>query len=400
MNFKKIIYASLLVAIIVLTSSCGSENNNSQPKQIEKDTIAIVDSVPKEIKESIVINRKYDDLAKYISGVNPVEMDSAMIKKDVWKKYASNIQSNWLRMDSTKLQKIIRWSNSELDAFNDSIQTVFYPFSGADFLNAYSFFPSAKQFILVGLEPGGTLPELNASINNDSLSNYFYRMNTSLYAILNFSFFRTQSMSKDFKNTDLNGTIHLILVFMTRTGNSIVDIKPIALKQSGEVVSYSSFEARGKDTLRNKGIEISFVDKDSVIKKTYYFSINLADDPFKKNQSFVNFINNQSQVATYIKSASYLMHKDYFSHIRNLILSKSDFVLQDDSGIPYRFYKDSIWSGSFYGKYSGTIPMFSGFVQKDMQVAYDSIYKPKPLDFGIGYKHRKGESNMQLFKKK
>jgi len=397
--FKAIIYFILPIILF----ACGAEENTARKLN---DTINKNDSSglkvanDKKIDSSIIINKSYDDLASYIAGLTPLEFDSALLNKKAWKNYSDNISKNWLKTDSTKIQKIKKWSAEELKEINENTHTVFYPFSGADILNSYSFFPSAKKYILVGLEPVGTLPVINSSLHNDSLSNYFYKINKSLYEVMNFSFFITKNMRLDFKDKDLDGTIHLILIFLKRTQNSIVNIKPIALTHQGEVVSYSSFKESKKDTLTNRGVEIDFVDKDSVLKKVYYFSINLANQLFDKNTSFHSFINRQGDsVVTYIKSASYLMHKPYFTTIRELILNKSNYVLQDDSGIPVKYFDSSKWNTFLYGTYNGTLPMFSAHKQSDLVSIYDSL-KAKPLDFGIGYKHRVGQSNLMLFKKK
>ena len=48
----------------------------------------------------------------------------------------------------------------------------------------------------------------------------------------------------------------------------------------------------------------------------------------------VAYIKQIGITSTYLKSASYLMHRPTFSIIRNLILSESENILQDDSGIP------------------------------------------------------------------
>ncbi len=108
--------------------------------------------------------------------------------------------------------------------------------------------------------------------------------------------------------------------------------------------------------------------------------------------------NQEGEMITYVKSASYLMHKSHFSAVRNLIIDKSNYVLEDDSGIPLKFFDAKTWQPFLYGTYSGTIPMFSGFYQKDLKSAYDSL-SHKSLDFGIGYKHKMGQSNLLLFKK-
>ncbi len=389
---------SLFVAL-ALFASCG---NNSKPKTSGlSDSIKISDSTAikssrEEVKVISPINPVYNDVAKYIAGL-PLQsanvIDSALTNNPAWKEYSTNFSKSWMKLDTTKIRKMKIWRDNELK--NVTSKTVFYPFSGADFLNGFTFFPSADKYIMVGLEPVGTLPNFHKGLSKDSLSTYFYQVHQSLYAIMNFSFFRTISMKSDFKNKDMNGTIHLILLFMERTGNSITDIKPVDVNEKGEIVGVEN-----GSSVSNKGVEIDFVNSDSVLKKVYYFSVNLDNDHLNKNQNFITLINQQNDVVTYIKSASYLMHESYFTSIRDLILRKSNYILEDDSGIPYRYFKTNEWTSTFYGKYSGAISLFPNKFQKDLDSCYKHNASPKPLDFGIGYKYKLGESNLLFFKKK
>ena len=97
-----------------------------------------------------------------------------------------------------------------------------------------------------------------------------------------------------------------------------------------------------------------------------------------------------------------MLHKPYFSVIRKAILDKSKYVLQDDSGIPVRFYNATAWNHQYYGTYDAPINLFKNFLQKDLKMAYDSTEKTlvKPLEFGIGYDYKLNESNLMLFSKK
>lgn len=390
---------SFLIAIIFLIG-CGqnTKTNNDNKSDTTKVTTSIKIKVGREeVKVIPPVNPLYDDVAKYMAGM-PLQssnvIDSTLTNNPSWKEFSTRFNKSWSKLDSTHLNKMIAWREKELKEVTS--KTVFYPFSGADFLNGFIFFPKADKYIMVGLEPVGTLPNFHKGLSKDSLSAYFYKVNQSLYAIINFSFFRTISMKSDFKNKDLNGTIHLILLFMERTGNSIVDIKPVDINEKGEIVAVQNRNLVSS----NNGVEIDFVNKDSVLKKAYYFSVNLDNDHLNKNQNFTTFINQQNGVVTYIKSASYLMHESYFTSIRDLILNKSNYVLEDDSGIPYRYFKTNEWTPAFYGKYTGAISLFPNKFQKDLDSCYKNTTSPKPLNFGIGYKYKVGESNLLFFKKK
>lgn len=70
--------------------------------------------------------------------------------------------------------------------------------------------------------------------------------------------------------------------------------------------------------------------------------------------------------------------------IRDVVLAKSNFIMQDDSGIPYRFFPPEVWSTQLYGSYTAPIALFSEHAEADLAEAYTSD-KVKKLPFRIGY---------------
>jgi hypothetical protein len=77
------------------------------------------------------------------------------------------------------------------------------------------------------------------------------------------------------------------------------------------------------------------------------------------------------------------MHKSYFSGIRDLLLAKSTYILQDDSAIPYRCFNTTIWDITLYGTYAGPIEMFKEHFEDDLAAAYRR--KGEKINFRFGY---------------
>jgi hypothetical protein len=206
-------------------------------------------------------------------------------------------------------------------------------------------------------------------------------------------------MEEDFATKELNGAVQLISIFMQRSGHSIQAIDEISLDTLGQIIlidhpSYAS---------GSKGVHITCINnKSKKVKDVYYFSCDISDLGLSKNKRMKAFVKSLPMVNTYLKSASYLLHKPYFSLIRSAILDKSKYVLQDDSGIPVRFFDANLWNHQYYGTYDAPINLFRNFLQKDLRMAYDSTEKSmiKPLSFGIGYDYKLNESNLMLFSKK
>ncbi|MFI5150294.1 MAG: hypothetical protein ACHQRM_11225 [Bacteroidia bacterium] len=405
MQYKSNLFACLSLSIFLFACGNGKvkeSKDNASADTLKKDTVKTKAVVAK--KEALVIDRKFDDIARYIGGLDQKPgstINPELSKSKAWLNYSAPFNKSFKNYDSTRLSVMRAWSKSELAEMNKTETNMFYPFAGADILNAYTLFPHATQFVMVGLEPVGTLPDLEGKQNKDSLNNYFHNINTALESIMNFSFFRTKSMRLDFStHKEMNGTIHLLLFFLTRTGNTIAGITPVSIHTDGSLAKYETFADMRKDSLKAKGVEIRFVDADSVMKKVYYFSNNIANDGMKGNPGFSAFVKKMGHYNTYLKSASCLMHEDYFSEIRNLILDGSNYVLEDDSGIPLKYFNQrGKWDFVYYGVYTSAYAIFHHNNQADLIAAYKAGKNVKELPFGIGYKFQKGQSNLMLAKK-
>ena len=316
-----------------------------------------------------------------------------------FKVFSKNFDKRWMSFDSSRLSNLRKFKDAEISKIVKTQPTLFYPFSGPDILYSQTFFPDVNKYVMIGLEPVGSFPVFHQK-GKDSLDTYFSKVNTSLNAILKFSFFRTESMSKDLRNEEVDGTLHLLVLFLKRTGNTLCSAKPVTVDSLGSITYLGSFADLKKLKANTKGVEITFADINHHPKTLYYFSLNASDGGLKSNKGFVTYLKNMGTINTYLKGASYLMHKNYFSIIRNTIINQSQHVIQDDSGIAFHYFTESSskWKYSFYGQYLRPIPMFSAFYQSDL----DSLYKQqgsKPIGFGIGYNFRDKNSNFMIASK-
>ena len=130
----------------------------------------------------------------------------------------------------------------------------------------------------------------------------------------------------------------------------------------------------------------------------YYFRTDISDDGLKKS-GFLKFAGSLGKGDSFIKSASYLPHADSFSKIRDFLLSQSQSIVQDDSGIPLRFFKPEEWRLRPFGNYLGPIGEFPGRYQKGLNDLFHKAKAPR-LDFGVGYRWRPNELNLLLAEKK
>src|SRR5271168_3377320 len=89
-------------------------------------------------------------------------------------------------------------------------------------------------------------------------------------------------------------------------------------------------------------------------KRFTIFTVNIDNDGFK-NSGFMRFCERLGTGEAFVKSASYLMHRDHFSEVRNFLLEHSRLLLQDDSGVPITRFDQARWQLRLFGHYSGPI---------------------------------------------
>jgi len=376
---KRSFIAIICISITIVFLSCGG-NGNKQNND-KKDTVKTVK------KDSVKANKAYTDIAKFISGMKVDEKSDLyeLSKLESFVNYSQSSDSSWSKLNNKRLSKMRTWAETELSDLNKDIKTLFYPFSGPDFLHAHTFFPKATKIYMFGLEPVGNIPDLN-KVPKDKLDKFYSALNFSIEDALSLSFFKTIDMSKELNSELISGALPIIMLFIARTNYEIVDIKPTEIDKNGKFAYIDAFKNLKGEASYNKGVEIKYKAKeDTVIRTIYYFSANVADGGLKTNPNCTKFFENiEDGLVTMIKSASYLMHNTYFSIVRNAVLNKSKAFLQDDSGVAFKYIEKDKWSIQLYGVYNSPISMFSNRFEKDLKQAYTDM-KVKPIDFRYGY---------------
>jgi hypothetical protein len=327
-----------------------------------------------------------NDTARFLAGMPPsAESPLTPLTKDpAWQHHARFLDSAFAQLEQRQLSKIRTWADTNLSAPRP---TMFYMFSGPDFLYANAFYSKASTYVLSALEPPGSVPDL-MKLPRGGLGSALNNVEHSMGSILNFSFFITKLMKVDLRAGQLNGTLPILYVFLARSGKTIRDVSPVALDDKG--TAYFANENPGPNATH--GVRIVFAGGDGEQKTLYYFSTDLSNSGVKSS-GFLKFCETLAPGNSLIKSASYLLHAGNFSTVRDFILANSATIIQDDSGIPLNDYNPKKWRFFPFGRYAGPIGEFPGRYQQSYA---DLFRRSQPMDFGIGYRWRSYESNLLL----
>lgn len=394
---KKLIFLSLLCLVAACNESEPTTENTTNQTTDQ-------DSTTQEIQEETRTpeDPKFNHLAMFLAGKEgAADSDlKELERKSLWQNYKQRLDEIWAKTNE-KLPTMKTWSEDELGDINEGGGTLFYPFSGPDFLHADVFFPEHEHILMIGLEPIGTYPDMKKKSTEGKDELYLNGVRKSMHAILGMSFFRTIAMAKDF-NGEVDGTLPVLMQFMNRTGHKVLYQEPVGVTADGKLLPVSenmpdSTYVGNRFYFQREGSEM--------VRTLTYFAVNLQNSPYvsrgglvanglEQRTDFVAYLKSLNIKSTYLKSASYLMHRPTFSIVRNIILDQSTHVLQDDSGIPVKYFDQGKWNLTFYGNYSFPISLFAERHQPDLKEIYQNKENVRNLPFGIGYQYKKGTSNL------
>ena len=344
-------------ALLICCMAQGQETQYPRAIPVETPSPGITAATPA-VAATPAPRVEINDIALFMAGL-PVASGplAALEQTPEWTNYAASMNSRWTLFDTERLQPIRSWTNDAIGP--KGVQRLFYPFSGPDFICAATMFPNANTYILCGLEPVGTVPDFDKL---QPIGTTLGWLQASMKTLIEAGYFVTRDMRVELKMSPLQGTLPLICVMLARLGDQITSIK--------------SDSAHA---------EIHFVAAAGGPERTvFYFSADLGNGGMGNRSAFLNFLRQVRPDAAYVKSASYLMHGDGFSVVRNFLLTECSTIVQDDSGVPLRYFDMQRWKLHLYGAYTAPLDIFAKYYQPDLAALYAKT-PTVPLPFGAGY---------------
>jgi len=310
-----------------------------------------------------------NDQARFLAGLPVSDAKLApLTERKAWKTHAAWLESSWQRMDRRQLLGVRGWAQSRIPELHNSGTPLLYFFSGPDFLYAHTFFPSASSYVLCGIEPVGALPDVG-SLPPMSVDGELAGLRGSLNTILRTHYFITKDMRVDLSRSRLGGTLPVLYTFLARTGCTIRSVQ-----------------------LLPDGVRIDFRGGLGRRQTLYYYKVDLANGA--ANDAFFKTCRSFAPAHSLVKSASYLLHGERFSEARDFLLENSKVLLQDDTGIPFRYFDPKRWQVRLHGAYFRHGDTFGKYDQAGLESAFQTS-GATPLGFSFGY-HWQKERGMIL----
>ncbi|HYR57614.1 MAG TPA: hypothetical protein VEO95_03245 [Chthoniobacteraceae bacterium] len=309
-----------------------------------------------------------NDTARFLAGLPTSPALDSLTKNGVWQSHATAMDQAWAKKETAQVGPIRSWMSTYAPGPYRSGATCYYMFSGPDALYANTFFPNARTYILAGLEPVGQVGEIG-HLSPEQLRGELSALRSSMSTILSFHYFITKDMRTGLGAGQINGTLPILYVFLSRLGNTILDTQFVSSPAPGVKITFT--RGGGAQTL-------------------YYFKTDLSGG----GSGFLKWCAGQGPGNSLLKAASYLMHTDGFSGVRNFLLNNSRVIVQDDSGIPLHAF-DKRWVVQCYGRYVPHAEMFGKYHQSDLAAIFEK-QQPPELGFAFGYHWQKDRGILML----
>ena len=302
------------------------------------------------------------------------------------RKHQKVMEQRWQLFDRDRFDPMRKWASRELP--RPPGRTVFYPFAGPDAATPLALFPTGTRYVLVGLEPPGRL----AMPGGDSATvAQLPTVAKAMRSVMSLGFFLTNEMAVDL---DSIGVAPVLAAMAVRSGFTVIGWRPVEIDSAGSVVTGHDEDAlRPASKRQAAGVELTLRTGDGRAVLMQYFAVDLGDYALQSMPRAERAFGGMTQVLTVTKATSYLLHKPYFSKLRRMILTQSDEIVQDDSGVPWRFLSTNGWSPTLYGKYVEPISMFSEWKQAELETVTRRGPR-RPLPFAFGYRHQKSQAGL------
>lgn len=370
----------LPIAVLGLGLLAGCREKSAAPAEIEARRGSFSKA---EVDQTRLPARALDaeslaNMARLLAGEMP-EADEGKLDP-VWRQHAEAMDKAWAkigpRMDAMRV-----WSTEKLDA-DAPAAPLFYPFGGPDLFSVLALYPRAPVYVLVGLEAPGRLP-LPEELGGATLADDLARLRMPFDSMVESGYFVRTQIDSQLSGGHFDGLLPIVLIALARAGQEPFSVQYVELdKKTGQVVKLA-------DTVESAGaFRVQFRpvgQPEAPPRSVFYFAQDLSNDGVYPASPFHSMVERLAPFDVYIKSGEYLCHTDAFSNLRRLILDRSDLILQDDSGIPLRFFTSDRWQVAYYGHYSDVLAAYKNWFQDDLAAAFANGKGVEPLPFSAGY---------------
>ncbi len=274
-------------------------------------------------------------------------------------------------------------------------KTVVYPFGGADLLHALAVFPNAERITTLSLEYVGD-PRAIRTMDAAKLTKNMRQQHAFLIKLFQVNHNRTVDL-QELNASPVPAPLVFALTALHLYGYEPVDARWFQIGADGAVnyltpAAIAAFDATPegkKQKERNAffgNVELRFRkagDPKAPLQAWRHIRANLQDDALR-NSPVAAYLKAQGTISAMTKAASYLIWREDFSVIRNILLDQMVWMISETSGIAPFHAAEKGFQQQVWGRFTGN--MFPG--SKKAENAMIELWQKQPereLPVQFGY---------------
>jgi len=280
--------------------------------------------------------------------------------------------------------------------------TVVYPFGGGDLLSALTTYPDARNVTTMSLEHAGDPRRLAAVKTAAELAESLEVVRATSAGLLYANDSKTENLMKG-QRGEIPGQLAFFMTALAVHGYEPVSLKFFRIEPDGKLhyLTRSDIAAAEKESARLlrkqwtapdfspafSNSELVFVkkgeDPKTQARMHRHIAADLSDGALAKSPGILKHLAAKGSISAMTKAASYLLWRDDFSKIRDLLLAQMVFMISDSTGIPPRYATRAGFVQETYGTYEKAFLDASPAVDAEFVKLWESQPKrAQPIRYG------------------
>lgn len=282
---------------------------------------------------------------------------------------------------------------------------VVYPFGGGDLVSALATYPDGTEFTTISLETAGDVRGI-LKTDNKRLARELATLRDHLGKLFLKAHSRTINLDIETHGA-IPGEIAYTMAALAIHGFEPVTLRYFSFEPDGTIHWLTAEDIEKAEKAGKTGragpfanAEIRFKKPgDSKVRFLRHVAYDLSNANLVKQPGLLKHLETKPKVSTMTKAASHLLWDDAnFSTIRDWLMTHTDWMISDTTGVPPRIAKKYGFVQDVYGQYEWPEPF--GTVNNKDATEFHNLFKGHdPITFRYGYPDNKSHGHIVVTRK-
>jgi hypothetical protein len=281
---------------------------------------------------------------------------------------------------------------------------VVYPFGGGDLLHALATYPDAMEVTTISLEIAGDVRGIDKA-DPGRLSRELATLRSHLGKLFLKAHSRTENLDIETRGA-VPGEVGFTMAALYLHGFEPVTLRYFTFESDGALHYLTDQEIEKNDKQGRAGpfanAEIRFHKPgDKRVRILRHVAYDLSDGSLKRSPALLAHLDAKKKVSAMTKAASHLLWDDAnFFTIRDWLMTHTDWMISDTTGVPPRIAKKYGFVQDLFGLYEWPEPF--GTVNNADAKAFKEAFKATsngPISFRYGYPDNKSHGHIVVTRK-